>query len=270
MEKGVLKMGKRAFRRIFLSRFVFSVFVFSVFVFGSFVVRGLGPSLGFADQHLISPSSAEAISSPRVATHEICNTDHANVRDEFLNVIGLAKEGDKITPSLEAQEGFGAFFRRVYFHATPKGWAWIAARFLCPVIHVPHGERRIFVDTQLNRTVFYRGGVLVREWNSGTARSGKITPKGEFRILEKDMCPEYYGDGTKYVPGCVDENPLGTRALWFESTIYGLHGTNQPWLIEEGTTAAERHLSAGCVRNNNLDIEWLYEQVQVGDRITVY
>jgi lipoprotein-anchoring transpeptidase ErfK/SrfK len=36
-----------------------------------------------------------------------------------------------------------------------------------------------------------------------------------------------------YMPGGPD-NPLGARAMYIGSTIYRIHGTNQPWTIGQG------------------------------------
>ena len=57
-------------------------------------------------------------------------------------------------------------------------------------------------------------------------------------------------------------NPLGARALYLGSTLYRIHGTNQPSTI--GT-----FVSSGCIRLVNDDIEDLYERVKVGTRVVV-
>ena len=64
-----------------------------------------------------------------------------------------------------------------------------------------------------------------------------------------------------YMPGGID-NPLGARALYIGSTIYRIHGTNQPWTIGGA-------VSSGCIRLTNNDVEHLYERVRVGARVVV-
>ncbi|MEM1009227.1 MAG: L,D-transpeptidase [Myxococcota bacterium] len=130
--------------------------------------------------------------------------------------------------------------------------------------------RKIIVELSSNKLFYYEDGALVRSWNIGSARAGKKQPKGSFRILSKQTCPIYYGNGKiKPIRGCSKRNPLGSKALWFVGTLYGLHGTNAPHLIAANTTARQRRVSAGCIRNNNAHIDWLYERVRVGDQVVL-
>jgi hypothetical protein len=57
-------------------------------------------------------------------------------------------------------------------------------------------------------------------------------------------------------------NPLGARALYLGSTLYRIHGTNQPSTIGS-------FVSSGCIRLLNEDIEDLYSRVQTGTRVVV-
>ena len=57
-------------------------------------------------------------------------------------------------------------------------------------------------------------------------------------------------------------NPLGARALYLGSTLYRIHGTNQPWTIGQA-------VSSGCIRMRNEDVTELYEQVKVGAKVIV-
>jgi lipoprotein-anchoring transpeptidase ErfK/SrfK len=58
------------------------------------------------------------------------------------------------------------------------------------------------------------------------------------------------------------DNPLGARALYIGSTLYRIHGTNQPWTI--GTD-----ISSGCIRMTNADVIDLYSRVQIGAKVIV-
>jgi lipoprotein-anchoring transpeptidase ErfK/SrfK len=58
------------------------------------------------------------------------------------------------------------------------------------------------------------------------------------------------------------ENPLGARAMYLGSTLYRIHGSNEPWTI--GTA-----VSSGCIRMRNEDVIDLYERVRVGTRVLV-
>ena len=58
------------------------------------------------------------------------------------------------------------------------------------------------------------------------------------------------------------ENPLGARAMYLGSTLYRIHGTNQPWTIGNA-------VSSGCIRMRNEDVVDLYERVGVGTTVVV-
>jgi lipoprotein-anchoring transpeptidase ErfK/SrfK len=63
------------------------------------------------------------------------------------------------------------------------------------------------------------------------------------------------------MPGGPD-NPLGARALYLGSTLYRIHGTNQPWTIGKA-------VSSGCIRMRNEDVIELYDHVKVGTKVVV-
>jgi len=58
------------------------------------------------------------------------------------------------------------------------------------------------------------------------------------------------------------ENPLGARALYLGSSMYRIHGTNEPSTIGQ-------NLSSGCIRMMNEDVIDLYERVPVGAKVIV-
>jgi lipoprotein-anchoring transpeptidase ErfK/SrfK len=68
-------------------------------------------------------------------------------------------------------------------------------------------------------------------------------------------------DLPRYMPGGID-NPLGARAMYLGSTLYRIHGSNEPWTI--GT-----NVSSGCIRMRNEDVEDLYSRVPVGTKVVV-
>jgi lipoprotein-anchoring transpeptidase ErfK/SrfK len=68
-------------------------------------------------------------------------------------------------------------------------------------------------------------------------------------------------DLPRYMPGGPD-NPLGARALYLGSTLYRIHGSNEPGSI--GT-----QVSSGCIRLRNEDIIDLYGRVKVGSKVVV-
>ncbi len=68
-------------------------------------------------------------------------------------------------------------------------------------------------------------------------------------------------DLPRYMAG-GPENPLGARALYLGSTLYRIHGSNEPWTI--GT-----NVSSGCIRMRNADVIDLFNRVKVGTKVVV-
>jgi lipoprotein-anchoring transpeptidase ErfK/SrfK len=50
--------------------------------------------------------------------------------------------------------------------------------------------------------------------------------------------------------------------MYLGSTLYRIHGTNQPWTIG-------KNMSSGCIRMLNEDIADLYRRVPSGSRVVV-
>ena len=65
----------------------------------------------------------------------------------------------------------------------------------------------------------------------------------------------------RYMKGGPD-NPLGARAIYLGSTLYRIHGSNEPETIGEA-------VSSGCFRMTNDDVIDLYERVKVGTTVHV-
>ena len=57
-------------------------------------------------------------------------------------------------------------------------------------------------------------------------------------------------------------NPLGARAMYLGTTVYRIHGTNQPKTIGHA-------VSSGCFRLVNRDVIDLYARVPVGTKVVV-
>ena len=79
------------------------------------------------------------------------------------------------------------------------------------------------------------------------------TPPPEM-IARQPFLPRFMAGG----PG----NPLGARALYLGTTVYRIHGTNEPQTI--GTA-----VSSGCFRLTNPDVSDLYDRVPVGTKVIV-
>ncbi|WP_248310227.1 L,D-transpeptidase [Bosea sp. 117] len=68
-------------------------------------------------------------------------------------------------------------------------------------------------------------------------------------------------DLPRYMPGGID-NPLGARAMYLGSSLYRIHGSNEPETIGQA-------VSSGCFRMTNDDVQDLYERVRVGTKVVV-
>jgi lipoprotein-anchoring transpeptidase ErfK/SrfK len=79
------------------------------------------------------------------------------------------------------------------------------------------------------------------------------TPPPEM-IARQPYLPRFMAGG----PG----NPMGARALYLGTTVYRIHGTNQPHTIGSA-------VSSGCFRLVNNDVADLYERVPVGTKVVV-
>jgi lipoprotein-anchoring transpeptidase ErfK/SrfK len=68
-------------------------------------------------------------------------------------------------------------------------------------------------------------------------------------------------DLPRHMPGGM-ENPLGARAIYLGSSMYRIHGSNEPDTIGAA-------VSSGCIRMTNRDIVDLYDRVKIGTKVVV-
>ena len=68
-------------------------------------------------------------------------------------------------------------------------------------------------------------------------------------------------DLPRFMPG-GPENPLGARAMYLGSTLYRIHGSNEPETIGQA-------VSSGCIRMLNEDVIDLYSRVALGTKVVV-
>jgi len=79
------------------------------------------------------------------------------------------------------------------------------------------------------------------------------TPPPEMLVRRPDL-PRHMEGGP--------QNPLGARAMYLGSSLYRIHGSNEPWTIGQA-------VSSGCIRMRNEDVVDLYERVKVGTKVVV-
>jgi len=127
----------------------------------------------------------------------------------------------------------------------------------------------IVVDTPNKFLYLVQGNGKAMRYGIGVGRPG-FTWSGVKQISAKKEWPSWTPpkemlarrpDLPRFMEG-GPENPLGARAMYLGSTLYRIHGSNEPWTI--GT-----NVSSGCIRMRNEDVIDLYGRVNVGARVVV-
>jgi len=133
-------------------------------------------------------------------------------------------------------------------------------RHAAGTIIIKTGERRLYFVLGDGKAVRYGIGV----GREGSAWSGVSTVSAKREWPDWTPTPEIIKripNVPRHMAGGPD-NPLGARALYLGSTLYRIHGTNEPWRI--GGAA-----SAGCIRMVNDDVIDLYNRAKIGATVIV-
>ena len=135
-----------------------------------------------------------------------------------------------------------------------------AGNYAPGTIYINTGERRLYL-------VLGNGQAL--RYGIGVGRDG-FRWSGTHRITAKKEWPGWTPpaqmlrrrpDLPRHMPGGI-ENPLGARAMYLGSTLYRIHGSNEPETIGQA-------VSSGCFRMTNEDVTDLYSRVSVGTTVVV-
>jgi lipoprotein-anchoring transpeptidase ErfK/SrfK len=127
----------------------------------------------------------------------------------------------------------------------------------------------IVVSTSERRLYYVLGNGQAIQYGVGVGRPG-FTWSGSHSITMKREWPDWRPpaamlkrrpDLPRHMAGGPD-NPLGARAMYIGSTIYRIHGSNEPETIGEA-------VSSGCIRMTNEDVVDLYNRARVGARVIV-
>lgn len=135
-----------------------------------------------------------------------------------------------------------------------------SGRFAPGTIVISTKERRLYYVLGNGQAVRYGVGVGRPGFTWGGMKS--ITRKAEWpgwtpppQMLKRRP------DLPRHMKGGPD-NPLGARAMYLGSSLYRIHGSNEPWTIGQA-------VSSGCIRMTNDDVTDLYARVRVGTRVVV-
>ena len=127
-------------------------------------------------------------------------------------------------------------------------------------IYINTAERRLYL-------VLANGQAL--RYGIGVGRDG-FRWGGTHRISAKKEWPSWTPpaqmlrrrpDLPRHMSGGID-NPLGARAMYLGSTLYRIHGSNEPETIGQA-------VSSGCFRMTNEDVTDLYSRVRIGTPVIV-
>ena len=125
----------------------------------------------------------------------------------------------------------------------------------------------IVIRRGANRLTLYDGMKLRRTFGVATGASRYPTPLGKFQIVVKWRNPWWYPpqsdwakDAKPIPPG--PGNPLGTRWMGISSPAVGIHGTPDPASIGYS-------VSHGCIRMLIPEVEWLFNQVDIGTPVFI-
>jgi lipoprotein-anchoring transpeptidase ErfK/SrfK len=127
----------------------------------------------------------------------------------------------------------------------------------------------IVVDTANTHLYYVLGGGRAVRYGVRVGRDG-FTWTGVQKVTRKAEWPDWHPptemiERQPYLPRFMaggPGNPLGARAMYLGSTIYRIHGTNQPSTIG-------KFVSSGCIGMLNEDVSDLFERAKVGTRVVV-
>lgn len=107
---------------------------------------------------------------------------------------------------------------------------------------------KIIIDVSENRLYLLNGNELINKYPVATGKSSTPSPLGTWKVVNKAKWGG--GFGTRW---------MGLNVPWGK---YGIHGTSSPGLIGA-------HVSGGCIRMRNEDVEDLYKYVKHGTPVAI-
>ena len=163
-------------------------------------------------------------------------------------------------PGFDRPDVMGPNFRTGGANPIPRQTVSFTGSYAPGTIFINTAERRLYL-------VLPNGQAL--RYGIGVGRDG-FRWSGVHRISAKKQWPGWTPpsqmlarrpDLPRYMPGGID-NPLGARAMYLGSTLYRIHGSNEPETIGQA-------VSSGCFRMTNDDVKDLYDRVSVGTTVVV-
>jgi lipoprotein-anchoring transpeptidase ErfK/SrfK len=127
----------------------------------------------------------------------------------------------------------------------------------------------VIIDTGNTALYYVLGQGRAIRYGVGVGREG-FTWSGVQTISRKAEWPDWHPPAEMiarqpYLPRFMaggPGNPLGARAMYLGSSVYRIHGTNDPSTIG-------KFVSSGCIRLTNEDVADLFSRVDVGTKVVV-
>jgi lipoprotein-anchoring transpeptidase ErfK/SrfK len=155
-----------------------------------------------------------------------------------------------------------------YQEMAPRGFD---PRFARQTVDYDGGEKpgTVVIDTRARYLYLVQDGGKALRYGVGVGRPG-FSWRGVKSVSAKKEWPDWRPpaemlrrrpDLPVHMVG-GPANPLGARAIYLGSSLYRIHGSNEPETI--GTA-----VSSGCFRMRNEDVIDLYSRVKVGTKVVV-
>lgn len=150
-------------------------------------------------------------------------------------------------------------------------YKYFGAKIKRTTVDFPNKQKpgTIVVNTKERRLYFVLNEKEAVRYGIGVGRDG-FTWSGNKNVTLKKEWPDWTPpaqmlarrpDLPRFMKG-GEGNPLGARAMYLGSTLYRIHGSDEPDTIGEA-------VSSGCFRMLNEDVIDLYDRVKIGALVVV-
>ena len=242
-----------------------------------YVVRGIGPGTPGVDVYIENPDPQPPIAWSQGTAPPPPQGDYGG---GFIQYMLTGTERRPVAPRVYRAVR-PAYYGQAYApgpvaYAAPAYAALPVQAAINPIYRrqdVAYSGRQspgtIVIDTASKFLYLVESGGHALRYGIGVAKPGFLWA-GEKTITRKAEWPDWTPpsemlarrpDLPRHMVGGI-ENPLGARAMYLGSSLYRIHGTNEPDTI--GT-----NVSSGCIRLLNDDVADLYGRVHVGTRVVV-
>ena len=183
------------------------------------------------------------------------------MRRSLVAIVGAAFGLTLAASTAHAEVDFlSRLFGRPLAQAWGRDTAQIDPKYKPGTIVISISQRRLYYTLGNGTAISYGVGVGRPgfEWSGTKVISQKRmwpswTPPSQMLRRRPDL-PHHMAGGIN--------NPLGARAMYLGSSLYRIHGSNEPETIGQA-------VSSGCIRMTNDDVIDLYNRVRVGTRVVV-